>query len=90
MMASPPEAILAAFDAVAGGHRQRGRARSPQGWVRVQRLDPETLSLTGPPCQLLAVWKARRRGWRCVRGRPGDPPLHYLRGGAARLLMQAA
>lgn len=81
-------ALLEAFDAVAQHGRQRGRARTTQGWVRVQRLDAETVSLTGPAGQLMAVWSARRRQWRCVRATPGDPPLHYLRGGNARLIVQ--
>lgn len=82
------DAILAAFDAVADGQRQRSRARTPQGWVRIERLDAERLLLRGPHASLFAVWSARRRHWRCVQMRPGLPSLHYVsRAGTAQVQM---
>lgn len=74
------DAVLATFDAVAEGRRERGRVRTATGWVRITRINPLQIILRGPPESLLGIWRARRRHWRCVRTQPGSPPLHYVRG----------
>lgn len=64
------------FESVASGRRQRARWRGRAGWVRAERLSDQVIRLRGPLADLYRVWEAHRATWRCIRTRPGEPPLH--------------
>jgi hypothetical protein len=53
------------FDAVVNGTRRRARWRSPDGWVRVERLSEDHLSLRGPCSEVRRLCAAIPPGWRC-------------------------
>jgi hypothetical protein len=57
------------FDAVANGERRRARWRSPEGWVRVDRVSERRLCLRGPRRELLRLFTARRADWACLHQR---------------------
>ena len=66
------------FESVASGRRQRARWRGQAGWVRAERLTEHVIRLRGPLADLYRAWKAHRSAWRCIRTRPGEPPLHIV------------
>jgi hypothetical protein len=60
------------FEAVARGERQRARWRSPEGWVRVDRLSDQRLCLRGPHREVARLSSAARADWTCLHQRQMD------------------
>jgi hypothetical protein len=64
------------FDAVANGERPRARWRSPEGWVRVDRLSDRRLCVRGPRSEVVRISSAAQPDWTCMHQRQLDDGAH--------------